>query len=234
MGTSLPSLLPEIVCGIVCRPDCWRAWRLCMVFARGCARGFLFVVSALCGLLAWNRPACRPPAAKGPLCLRYLRDLRILRDASSLKTEATEWIRAAMPKCQAVPPSSSAVWPGLISLDRTGLDWTGSCWAGSSSSVVLPVFGDPVRDRPAFRHRACGGFSARPIPDGGDYTDMSEIMQALYSFCSLYGQGATCSQDFRAVSRQKGVSGRMKRHWTERLSASSFPFCTCQKFFPDP
>lgn len=60
---------------------------------------------------------------------------------------------------------------------------------------------------------------------------MSEIMQALYSFCSLYGQGATCSQDFRAVSRQKGVSGRMKRHWTERLSASSFPFCTCQKFF---
>ena len=103
--------------------------------------------------------------------------------------------------------------------------------AGSSSSVVLPVFGDPLRDRPAFRHRACGGFSARPIPDGGDYTDMSEIMQALYSFCSLYGQGATCSQDFRAVSRQKGVSGRMKRHWTERLSASSFPFCTCQKFF---
>ena len=71
----------------------------------------------------------------------------------------------------------------------------------------------------------------RPIPDSGDYTDMSEIMQALYSFCSLYGQGATCSQDFRAVSRQKGVSGRMKRHWTERLSASSFPFCTCQKFF---
>lgn len=131
MGTSLPSLLPEIVCGIVCRPDCWRTWRLCMVFARGCARGFLFVVSALCGLLAWNRPACRPPAAKGPLCLRYLRDLRILRDASSLKTEATEWIRAAMPKCQAVPPSSSAVWPGLISLD-----WTGSCWAWLA---VLPL-----------------------------------------------------------------------------------------------
>ena len=128
MRTSLPSLLPEIVCGIVCRPDCWRTWRLCMVFARGCARGFLFVVSALCGLLAWNRPACRPPAAKGPLCLRYLRDLRILRDASSLKTEATEWIRAAMPKCQAVPPSSSAVWPGLISLDRTGLGRAGLGW----------------------------------------------------------------------------------------------------------